>query len=91
MKYKINNIDAWGNADDGWDQNDWFPVGEIDIPEDASDMDCLARLHGDGYLTALALETCELNHWDHENGSFDVCDRETGEPLLQLLAEDTES
>lgn len=48
--YKVLSIDAWGNDEDGWDWNQWFHAGEIDIDINADDSTVLRAMHEGGWL-----------------------------------------
>ena len=37
FNYKVYGLDVWGNADDGYEVNDRYSVGEISLTEDFSD------------------------------------------------------
>lgn len=33
-RYQVQTLDVWGNAEDGWDINNWFNAGVLDIPSE---------------------------------------------------------
>jgi hypothetical protein len=46
------SIDAWGNPEDGYEWNQWFNVGSIDLDLDAANHDIIRAMVNAGYLTA---------------------------------------
>jgi hypothetical protein len=61
-KYQVVSLDVWaGEGENGWDKNNFFKIGEIEVPEDFKDKDIWKALkkaglspRGDG--THLKLE-----------------------------------
>lgn len=55
QKVSILSIDAWGNADDGFEWNAWYKIGECD-PEIASrkPAEIIEYLIGEGILSDMA-------------------------------------
>jgi hypothetical protein len=47
-------IDAWGNETDGYEWNQWFNVGSIDLDLDAENRDIIRAMVNAGYLTSLS-------------------------------------
>jgi hypothetical protein len=43
-------MDVWGNAEDGWDINDYYSQGKVEIKDDASDDEILDILTEEGYI-----------------------------------------
>ena len=82
---KILSIDAWGNAEDGFEWNNWFHVGDIDratFETLDTDAKTIAYMQSEGYLGPLAsVTTVEL---DDDQYNVVVCDASTHEPLFAI-------
>lgn len=50
--YKVLSIDAWGNSADGFEWNNWFNVGtvDLDLPNE-SNQSVLQAMQDAGYIT----------------------------------------
>ena len=52
-KWKVCSLDVWGNNEDGYEVNDIWQVGVIELPdniEDCTDQYILKTLQGEGFL-----------------------------------------
>ena len=49
----VLSIDAWGNPEDGYEWNEWFNVGTIDLDLDAENREIIQAMVNAGYLTCL--------------------------------------
>lgn len=80
---RILSIDAWGNAEDGFDWNNWFDVGHIDarLVRRSSDKALLEYLVREGYLKERARTECSMED-DCYNLVATV--KATGEPLFAI-------
>jgi hypothetical protein len=79
--FPVLSIDAWGNETDGYEWNQWFNVGTIDLDLDAEDRDIIRAMVNAGYLTALALESAEVEDDDY---NLVIVDKETREPVFAI-------
>jgi hypothetical protein len=79
--FPVLSIDAWGNETDGYEWNQWFNVGSIDIHLDAEDRDIIRTMVNAGYLTALALESAEV---EDDGFNIVIVDKETREPVYAI-------
>ena len=79
--FPVLSIDAWGNETDGYEWNQWFNVGSIDIDLDAEDREIIQAMVNAGYLTALALESAAVEDDDY---NLVIVDRETREPVFAI-------
>jgi hypothetical protein len=79
--FPVLSIDAWGNLEDGYDWNQWFNVGSIDIDLDAEDRDIIRAMVNAGYLTALALESADV---EDDGFNIVILDKETREPVFAI-------
>ena len=79
--FPVLSIDAWGNETDGYEWNQWFNVGSIDLDLDAANHDIIRAMVNAGYLTALALESAAVEDDDY---NLVIVDRETREPVFAI-------
>ena len=80
-KYQVLRIDAWGNADEGWDWNQWFPAGTIDIDINADDDVILQAMHDDGWLRTA---DCSIVQVQDDGYNLIIESVNTGEPLFAI-------
>ena len=85
MRYKVCSLDVWGNAEIGYEVNDMFSVGTIDIDPSMTDLEVLMRLECLGFLNHLA-EPCGDVEWEDET-RLHINDKADGRPILTLQAE----
>jgi hypothetical protein len=79
--FPVLSIDAWGNETDGYEWNQWFNVGSIDLDLDAEDRQIIQAMVNAGYLTALALESAEV---EDDGFNIVILDKETREPVFAI-------
>ena len=79
--FPVLSIDAWGNETDGYEWNQWFHVGSIDLDLDAENRQIIQAMVNAGYLTALALESAEVEDDDY---NLVIVDKETREPVFAI-------
>jgi hypothetical protein len=79
--FPVLSIDAWGNLEDGYEWNQWFHVGSIDLDLDAEDRQIIQAMVNAGYLTALALESAEV---EDDGFNIVILDKETREPVFAI-------
>ena len=79
--FPVLSIDAWGNLEDGYEWNQWFNVGSIDLDLDAEDRQIIQAMVNAGYLTALALESAEV---EDDGFNIVILDKETREPVFAI-------
>jgi hypothetical protein len=79
--FPVLSIDAWGNLEDGYDWNQWFNVGSIDIDLDAEDRDIIRAMVDAGYLTSAALESAAV---EDDGFNIVILDKETREPVFAI-------
>ena len=77
--YNVLSIDAWGNAEDGYDWNQWFNVGSIELDIGADPKTILAAMHEAGYIT-------QTEGGDVEDDCYNlvIVDAITREPLFAI-------
>ena len=79
--FPVLSIDAWGNLEDGYDWNACYKVGSIDLDLDAENRDIIRAMVNAGYLTALALESAEV---EDDGFNIVILDKETREPVYAI-------
>ena len=79
--FPVLSIDAWGNETDGYEWNQWFNVGSIDLDLNAANHDIIRAMVNAGYLTALALESAVVEDDDY---NLVIVDMETREPVFAI-------
>ena len=79
--FPVLSIDAWGNPEDGYEWNQWFHVGTIDLDLDAEDRDIIRAMVNAGYLTSAALESAVVEDDDY---NLVIVDLETREPVFAI-------
>ena len=79
--FPVLSIDAWGNLEDGYDWNACYKVGSIDLDLDAANHDIIRAMVNAGYLTALALESAEV---EDDGFNIVILDKETREPVFAI-------
>jgi hypothetical protein len=79
--FPVLSIDAWGNLEDGYEWNQWFNVGSIDLDLDAENRQIIQAMVNAGYLTALALESAEV---EDDGFNIVIIDKETREPVFAI-------
>lgn len=79
--FSVLSIDAWGNETDGYEWNQWFNVGSIDLDLDGENRDIIRAMVDAGYLTALALESAEV---EDDGYNIVIVDKETPAPVFAI-------
>lgn len=80
--WRVTSLDVWGNEEDGFEINDWFNVGYIDLPDAATSAAISALIKG-GYLKAEAATLAEADECSSE-GFIEIREKATGRPVFQL-------
>jgi hypothetical protein len=81
-EWSVYSYDVWGNADDGWEVNDSFYVGEVTLADDASDADIITALKDAGILSKKAkVSNVDI---DGDDDYITLNDKRDGMPLLEL-------
>lgn len=85
----ILSIEAWRNADGGWDWNNWHRVGWYDVAVcDLPPRQLLARLRADGYLAATSAGRVRV---EDDGYNVVVLSRGTSEPLFAIAYGEVQS
>lgn len=51
MKFQVLSIDAWGNQEEGYDWNNWFKVGFIDLSLKDTNQEIIEKMYVNGFIT----------------------------------------
>ena len=79
--FPVLSIDAWGNQEDGYDWNQWFNVGTIDLDLDDENRQIIQAMVNAGYLTAAGLDVAEV---EDDGYNIVILDKETREPIFAI-------
>lgn len=85
---RVWSIDAWANTE-GWDYNDRTLVGNISVPENATNEDIINALYDGEFIKTKELELFSVE--DYFNGSaliYELRNAETYEPLYAIELEE---
>ena len=77
----VLSIDAWGNPEDGYEWNEWFNVGTIDLDLDAENREIIQAMVNAGYLTPKGLDVATV---EDDGYNLVIVDIETGEPAFAI-------
>lgn len=81
LQLNVYSLDIWGNRKDGYEVNDTYHVGSINVPSD-SNRAILAELREHGWLT-LASKGKVLVEWTNDE-CYHVLQASTRKPLFEL-------
>lgn len=79
--FPVLSIDAWGNETDGYEWNQWFHVGTIDLDLDAENRQIIQAMVDAGYLTHAGLDVCDV---EDDGFNIVILDKETREPVFAI-------
>ena len=78
-------FDVWGNAEDGWDVNNWCVVKEhIEMLDDATDADIIAWLYWNEFVNESDEDKYEIEYLDE---FIEIYEKETMLPLYSFRRE----
>ena len=77
--YKVLSIDAWGNAKDGYEWNQWYSAGTIELDDIEDDDWVLREMQEQGFIT-------DASKGDIEDDQYNmvVVDKITREPIFAI-------
>jgi len=81
--WEVKSLDVWGNEEDGYEVNQEFKAGKIEIPAMLDDADLVKLLKKEGFLK----ETVRANQIEVESsglGFIEIKEKKTGEPVYFL-------
>lgn len=77
--YKVLSIDAWGNEDDGYDWNQWFNVGTIELHTIEDDDWVLHEMAEQGFIRDA--ELCDI---EDDQYNLVIVNKASREPLFAI-------
>lgn len=80
-RYHVRTLDVWGNEEDGWQVNDVFPNGYIDVEEGVTDEEIWTVLCADNAAQGPFSEA-EFD-WSGELTLY-INEKATGKPVFEL-------
>ena len=77
--YKVLSIDAWGNEDGGYDWNQWFNAGTIELHTIEDDDWVLHEMASQGFIRG-------VEGYDIEDDQYNlvIVDKASREPLFAI-------
>ncbi len=81
--WEVKSLDVWGNSEDGYEVNQEFNAGKIEIPAMLDDAGLVKLLKKEGFLK----ETVRANQVEVEDngaGFIEIREKKTGEPVYFL-------
>lgn len=77
--YKVLSIDAWGNEEEGYEWNQWFNAGTIDLDINSSYDEILRLMESEGFIT-------DASKGDIMDDQYNlvIVDKETREPIFAI-------
>ena len=85
-KFRLVSIDAWRNECGGWDWNNSYKVADdIELPDEITARKLLRFVRDSGWLNDHSKGRVSID-WHNEmfEPLIEICDKNTGEPLLAL-------
>ena len=82
-KWVVKSLDVWGNEEDGYNINQEFHAGEIEIPALTDDAGLLELLKEHDFLKS-SVRLNQVNFDESAAGLIEVQDAKTSEPLYLL-------
>ncbi len=80
QEYKVLDLEVWGNEEDGYEKNDFFEIGRINL-EDGDNI--IERLIDKEYLHESAIDLAEI---DRNGGDslYNIVEKSNGRPVYDL-------
>lgn len=78
--YKILSIDAWGNPDEGYEWNQWFDVGTVELNIDSPANVILKTMSESGFI-----RNPELGDVEDDGYNLVIVNKETREPVFAIV------
>jgi hypothetical protein len=77
--FKVLSIDAWGNADEGYEWNQWFNAGHIDIDVNADHQTILQAMQTEGFINYP-----EFGDIEDDGFNLVIVDKQTRQPFFAI-------
>ena len=83
--YKVLSIDAWGNAEEGYEWNQWWIIGHVTIDIDAPQEQVIDALIDANILSPLGHDDDSLIvYLEDDQYNLVICDKSTHVPLFAI-------
>lgn len=79
--FPVLSIDAWGNPEEGYEWNQWFHVGSIDLDLKNEDQDIIQLMIDEGYLKEGSKDLGEV---EDDGFNIVILNKVTREPLFAI-------
>lgn len=79
--FPVLSIDAWGNPEEGYEWNQWFHIGSIDLDLEDPSENIMQLMIDKGYLNDKAKTLGEI---EDDGYNLVVLNKETREPLIAI-------
>ena len=79
--FPVLSIDAWGNPEEGYEWNQWFHVGSIDLDLKNEDQDVIQLMIDEGYLKEGSKGLGEV---EDDGFNLVILDKTTRQPLFAI-------
>lgn len=83
VKWQVKSLDVWGNEEDGFEVNQEFSAGEIEIPAMTDDAGLLKLMKKEGFIKE-NIRSNQIEFEDTGSGFIEVKEKKTGEPVYFL-------
>lgn len=81
--WNVHSLDVWGNEDDGFEVNNEFKAGTVELPYGATDEELLKIFKEDHLEANVTLKSVSFDEQSSE-GFFVIENKKTGEPLFHV-------
>ena len=85
-KWEVKSLDVWGNEEDGFEVNQEFHAGEVEIPSMVDDKELLKIMKKGGFIKD-NVKSSQVEFEDTGGGFIEMKNAKTGEPLYFLYGE----
>lgn len=82
-KWEVKSLDVWGNEEDGFEVNQEFHAGEVEIPAMVDDKELLKIMKKGGFIKD-NVRSSQVEFEDTGGGFIEMKNAKTGEPLYFL-------
>ena len=79
--FPVLSIDAWGNPEEGYEWNQWFHIGSIDLNLEDPSENIMQLMIDKGYLNDKAKTLGEI---EDDGYNLVVLNKETRKPLIAI-------
>ena len=79
--YNVLSIDAWADGLGGWEWNQWFNAGSVDLDNLDNTRQILAAMREQGFLSDESKGKVSI---EDDQYNLVICDRNTQEPVFAI-------